>query len=135
MPEKLTTLNLRLDELFAVNNPITSILQNQLISLDKSSQNPQEYENKLVFDRSVSHGVLIEALVTVESRLIIVCPWLNCNGIDENLLDKFKGCLDSGCQIDIGWGYLGDRSNIGKGLLIFQISAKPTPRLCFRINR
>ncbi len=68
-----------------------------------------------MFDRSGSRGVLIEALETVESRLIIVCPWLNCNGIDESLLDKIKACLDRGCQIDIGWGYLGDRWNFGKG--------------------
>ncbi len=29
-------------------------------------------------------------------------------------MDKFKGCLDRICQIDIGWGYLGYRSNLGK---------------------
>ncbi|NES68418.1 MAG: hypothetical protein F6K24_25885, partial [Okeania sp. SIO2D1] len=44
-----------------------------------------------------------------------VCPWLNCNSIDEHLLQKFKDCLNRNCQIDIGWGYLGDRLNIGKG--------------------
>jgi len=114
LQEKLTTLSLRLDELLAVNNPIKSTAVQDKLS-EKISENSQEYENKLVFDRSGSRGVLIEALATVESRLIIVCPWLNCNGIDENLLEKFKGCLDRGCQVDIGWGYLGDRSNIGKG--------------------
>ena len=114
LQEKLTTLSLRLDELFTINNPIKSTPVQDILS-EEISQNPQEYENQLVFDRSGSRRVLIEALATVESRLIIVCPWLNCNGIDENLVEKFKGCLGRGCQVDIGWGYLGDRSNIGKG--------------------
>ncbi|NES69881.1 MAG: hypothetical protein F6K24_34040, partial [Okeania sp. SIO2D1] len=68
-----------------------------------------------MFDRTDSHNLLIEALETVKKRLIIVCPWLNCNSIDEHLLQKFKDCLNRNCQIDIGWGYLGDRLNIGKG--------------------
>lgn len=114
LQEKLNILNVHLDELLPVNNPIKSTEIEDTLS-GEISENPQEYENKLVFDRSGSRGVLIEALSTVESRLIIVCPWLNCNGIDENLLEKFKGCLDRGCLIDIGWGYLGDGSNIGKG--------------------
>ncbi len=114
LQEKLTALDLRLDELLAVNNPIKSTAVQNTLS-DKISKNSQEYENKLVFDRSGSSGVLIEALSTVGSRLIIVFPWLNCNGIDESLLDKIKGCLDRGCQVNIGWGYFGDGSNIGKG--------------------
>ncbi len=114
LQEKLTALNLRLDDLLAVNNPIKSTAVQDKLS-EEISQTPQEYENKLVFDCSGSRGVLIEALSTVESRLIIVCPWLTSNSIDENLLEKIKGCLDRGCQVDIGWGYLGDGSNIGKG--------------------
>ncbi len=39
LPEKLTTLNLRLDELFAVNNPITSTTETQDKSPEKLSQN------------------------------------------------------------------------------------------------
>ncbi len=73
MPEKLTTLNLRLDELFAVNNPITLTGGKDILS-EEILQNYQEYQNQLVFDHSVSRGVLIEALATVESRLIIVFP-------------------------------------------------------------
>ncbi|MGD1702182.1 hypothetical protein [Dapis sp. BLCC M229] len=114
LQEKLTALNLRLDELLAVNNPIKSTEVEDTLS-EKISENSQEYENKLVFELSGRRGVLIEALSTVKSRLIIVFPWLKCNGIDESLLVKIKGCLDSSFQIDIGWGYLGDRSNIGKG--------------------
>ncbi|NEQ75584.1 MAG: hypothetical protein F6K23_22540 [Okeania sp. SIO2C9] len=68
-----------------------------------------------MFDCTDSRGVLIEGLETVQERLIIVFPWLNCNSIDEHLLKKLKDCLNRNCQIDIGWGYLDDRSNIGKG--------------------
>ncbi|NER04091.1 MAG: hypothetical protein F6K17_16480, partial [Okeania sp. SIO3C4] len=114
LQENFVALTLGLDELLALNNPIKSTTETQ----DKSSDNWQkteEYQNQLVFDRPDSRGVLIEALETVKARLIIVCPWLNCNSIDEHLLNKFKNCLNRNCQIDIGWGYLGDRSNIGKG--------------------
>ncbi|NEP84173.1 MAG: hypothetical protein F6K39_42295 [Okeania sp. SIO3B3] len=114
LQEIFVALTLRLDELLAFNNPIKSTTETQ----DKSPDNWQkteEYQNQLVFDRPDSRGVLIEALETVKARLIIVCPWLNCNSIDEHLLNKFKNCLNRNCQIDIGWGYLGDRLNIGKG--------------------
>ncbi|MGD1715496.1 pentapeptide repeat-containing protein [Dapis sp. BLCC M172] len=114
LQEKLTTLSLRLDELLAVNNPVKSTAVQDKLS-EEISENYQEYENQLVFDSSGIRGVLIEALSTVESRLIIVCPWFTSKGIDESLLEKFKGFLDRGCQVDIGWGYLGDGSNIGKG--------------------
>ncbi|MGB3513972.1 MAG: pentapeptide repeat-containing protein [Microcoleaceae cyanobacterium] len=115
LQENLPALNLRLDELFALSNPITSTAETQDISPDNFSSNTEVDRNQLVFDRDGSRGVLIEALETVKERLILVCPWLNCNSIDEYLLQKFKDCLNRNCQIDIGWGYLGDRSNIGKG--------------------
>ncbi|MDJ0553453.1 MAG: hypothetical protein QNJ68_03250 [Microcoleaceae cyanobacterium MO_207.B10] len=115
LQENLANINLRLDELFDLINPrnLTSKTEDKLP--EESTQNIQEYLNKLVFDRGGSRRVLIEALETVKERLIIVCPWLNCNSIDEYLLDKFKACLNRNFQIDIGWGCLSDRSIIGKG--------------------
>ena len=87
--------------------PTTPLLETEVIlSLPKS---------ELVFDRSGSREVLIEALETAEERLIIVCPWLNCNSINDDLLQKMRDCLNRNCKIDIGWGYLGDRKKIGKG--------------------
>lgn len=75
----------------------------------------QSYKYQLVFDRSKSRAVLVEALLAAQERLIIVCPWLNRNSIDADLMLKFRECLSRNCRIDIGWGYLSDRSRIGKG--------------------
>ena len=72
---------------------------------------PEEYQ--LVFERSGSRAVLIEALKQAQERLIIVCLWLNRNSIDANLMQKFRDCLNHNCRIDIGWGHLSDRSRLG----------------------
>lgn len=75
----------------------------------------QSYEYQLVFDRSESRSVLREALCESQERLIIVCPWLNRNSIDADLLQQFRDCLNRNCRIDIGWGYLSERSRVGVG--------------------
>ncbi|MEB3341229.1 pentapeptide repeat-containing protein [Okeania sp.] len=116
LQKKLAILNLRLDKLLAENEAIISTQENQAISLDQNLANYEQHPNQLILDRSGSRTLLIEALEIVESRLILVCPWLNCNSIDKDLLSKIKACLDRACQVDVGWGYLGDRWNIGKGL-------------------
>ncbi len=76
----------------------------------------QSYESQLVFDRSGSRAVLIEALLKAQNRLIIACPWLSRNSIDADLMQKFRDCLNRNCRIDIGWGYLSGRDKTGKGL-------------------
>ena len=75
----------------------------------------QSYESQLVFDRSGSRAVLIEALEKAQRRLIIVCPWLRRNSID--VIQKFKDCFNRNCRIDIGWGYFSEpnKTGIGKG--------------------
>lgn len=75
----------------------------------------QSYEYQLVFDRPKSRSVLREALCESQERLIIVCPWLNRNSIDDDLLQQFRDCLNRNCRIDIGWGYLSERSRVGIG--------------------
>lgn len=75
----------------------------------------QTLEYQLVFDRAGNREVLLEALEQTQELLIIVCPWLSRNSIDAHLLHRFRDCLDRDCCIEIGWGYLGDRSSIGKG--------------------
>jgi hypothetical protein len=85
---------------------------------DHSQQQPtqvQSHEYQLVFDRSGSRAVLMEALEKAQNRLIIVCPWLSRNSIDADLLQKFRDCLNRNCCIEIGWGYLSGRGKTGKG--------------------
>ena len=53
-------------------------------------------------------------MVSPQERLIIVCPWLSRNSIDD-LLQKLRDCLDRHCCVEIGWGYLGERTALGKG--------------------
>jgi uncharacterized protein YjbI with pentapeptide repeats len=72
-------------------------------------------EYQLVFDRAGSRAVLLEALEQAQERLIIVCPWLNRNSIDNELIQKFRDCLNRNCRIFIGWGHLSDRTRIGIG--------------------
>ena len=91
-----------------------SIISEPPIELDTQAEK-RDFQYQLVFDRPHSRAVLMEALSLAQERLIIVCPWLNCNSINDELLQKFRECLNRGCSIDIGWGYLGDRQNIGKG--------------------
>ena len=86
--------------------------------VDESQQQPiqvQPYNYHLVFDRSGSRAVLMEALEKAQERLIIVSPWLNRNSIDADLLQKFRDCLNRNCRMDIGWGHLSDRRRLGKG--------------------
>jgi len=85
---------------------------------EESQQQPtqlQSHEYQLVFDRSGSRAVLMEALEKAQERLIIVCPWLSRNSIDADLMQKFRDCLNRNCRIEIGWGYLSERGKTGKG--------------------
>lgn len=68
-----------------------------------------------MFDRAGSRAVLLQALEQAQEQLIIVCPWLNRNSIDADLIQKFRDCLNRNCRIEIGWGHLSDRSRIGIG--------------------
>lgn len=93
-------------------------LETEAVDLEEIQQQPlqiQSYEYQLVFDRSGSRAVLLEALSTAQERLIIVCPWLNRSSIDADIIQKFINCLNRNCSIEIGWGYLGDRAQIGVG--------------------
>lgn len=121
--QQLAELQQRLDELCENRVNISSSPETEVSSVEIIPTIPlletevivSSSESQLVFDRLGSRSVLLEALEIAEERVIIVCPWLNCNSIDEHLLQKFRFCLSRNCQIDIGWGYLGDRNKIGKG--------------------
>ncbi|WP_287525438.1 hypothetical protein [Okeania sp. SIO2C2] len=73
LQENFVALTLHLDELLALKNPIKSTTETQDKSPD-NWQNTEEDQNQLVFDRTDIYGVLIEALETVQARLIIVFP-------------------------------------------------------------
>ncbi len=93
-----------------------SVISEPPIELDPETEKQKlDFQYQLVCDRPNSRAVLVEALSVAQERLIIVCPWLNCNSINDELLQKFRDCLNRGCLINIGWGYLGDRQKIGKG--------------------
>ncbi len=92
----------------------SSAIQDQ----QETQQQPKQVrssEYQLVFDRTGSRAVLLEALDKAQERLIIVCPWLNRNSIDADLIQKFRDCLNRNCRIEIGWGYLSDRGRMGTG--------------------
>ncbi len=78
---------------------------------------PQPYE--LIFDlhasyrtRDVASGnsrSLIEtALEQAQSHLLVVFPSPDRTTLDAAMLHQFRGFLDRGGKLDIGWGYLGD---------------------------
>lgn len=73
----------------------------QLISGTGSTQ------AKIVFDRPGIKAWLEEALLETEERLIIVCPWLSSQVVEE-LLDKFETFLERNGILEIGWGHLQD---------------------------
>ena len=109
---------------------------------------------KIVFDRPGIKAWLEEALLETEERLIIVCPWLSSQVVEE-LLDKFEAFLERNGILEIGWGHLrdidvgefplrvnerwetgkgGDRSNLYDALnLLEQLKQKYPDRLQVKI--
>ncbi|MBD2509810.1 hypothetical protein H6G91_21340 [Nostoc muscorum FACHB-395] len=65
-------------------------------------------ENKLVFDRTGSRRILMQALEESERRLILVCPWVTNQGVNESVISSFTRLLESGVEINLGWGYKPD---------------------------
>lgn len=86
--------------------PTTPLLTTEVI--------PSPPESQLIFDRSRSRNILLEALSTAEKRIIIICPWLTNHSIDRDLLQQFRACLSRGCKIEIGWGHSSDRRKISQ---------------------
>jgi phosphatidylserine/phosphatidylglycerophosphate/cardiolipin synthase-like enzyme len=67
-----------------------------------------KYEYELVLDREHSRQALLEALASVENRLILVCPWLCHYGFDQEIYRKLETLLAKGVEIEIGYGKLSD---------------------------
>ncbi|MEH2046835.1 phospholipase D-like domain-containing protein [Nostoc sp.] len=70
--------------------------------------------NKLIYGRDGSRNILMEALTTVQSRLIIVCPWITNEGI-EDVTPIFEKLLKDKVKISIGWGNQKDISKVDYG--------------------
>jgi phosphatidylserine/phosphatidylglycerophosphate/cardiolipin synthase-like enzyme len=73
-----------------------------------------KYEYELVLGRAQSRQALLEALASVENRLILVCPWLCHHGFDLEIQNQLENLLIKGVTIEIGYGKLSD---IEKGKL------------------
>lgn len=121
LQDTLTQLRQQFDERsapleapFEVEDVLSESVSYQDDTLQQTMQ-LQSHESQLVFDRSGSRAVLIEALLKTQELLIIVCPWLNRHSIDDNLMQKLRDCLNRNCRIDIGWGLWSDHNRIGIG--------------------
>jgi hypothetical protein len=67
--------------------------------------------SRLVWGRTGSRDALYEAISLARARLVIVCPWLTRQSLDDDLLFRLRARLDQNCRIDIGWGYSHDIGN------------------------
>jgi PLD-like domain len=88
-----------------INTNIEQAIQsfNQLIK-----ENQPVYTYELISDRDGSRKVLIEALQTTQSRIILVCPWITSYGADDQIIQCCRAFLAQGGIIDVGWGHLKD---------------------------
>ncbi|WP_289501230.1 pentapeptide repeat-containing protein [Gloeocapsopsis sp. IPPAS B-1203] len=111
----LAQLHQQLDNSLAPSLVPVEVVDGSKQESQQQSTQVQLSQYQLVFDRAGSRAVLLEALEQAQERLIIVCPWLNRNSIDADLIQRFRDCLDRSCRIEIGWGHLSDRSRIGIG--------------------
>jgi phosphatidylserine/phosphatidylglycerophosphate/cardiolipin synthase-like enzyme len=72
---------------------------------------PKKYNYNLVCGRNESRKIFLQALRESEYRVILVCPWLSENAIDEEAKEAIVAALERGVSIDIGWGNLSDVGN------------------------
>ncbi|MGB3200819.1 MAG: hypothetical protein WBA99_07950, partial [Nodosilinea sp.] len=89
--------------------------------------------SRLVWGRTGSREALYEAISQARDRLIIVCPWLTRQSLDDDLLFRLRARLDQNCQIEIGWGYghdIGSTIQISRGT--WRINARGEAR--YRYN-
>lgn len=111
------------------------------IALNQPLQRPT---SELVWGRSGSRALLYETLAQAKERVIIVCPWLTRQSLNDDLLLRLRAKLDQQCRIEIGWGYghdLGSTIQVRNGSWIINArgNAKDRynalPKLCELRNR
>jgi tetratricopeptide (TPR) repeat protein len=82
---------------------------------DRALREAQEFE--MLFDLQHAlggHGgrhLLEEVLASATDRLVVVFPQPDCAPFDVTLIQQFRGFLDRGGHLDIGWGNLKASSN------------------------
>jgi PLD-like domain len=105
------TLTSRLEDYQKYNLLIQTALSSELnthaLVRDITDHSPK-YEYELVLGRNQSRQALLEALSSVESRLILVCPWICHYGFDAEVHSKIENLLIKGIMIEIGYGKLSD---------------------------
>ncbi len=87
---------------------ISPAIAQQLYQIESLLEGIKAHQYELVFDRPAIRAQLLEAIDTVQHRLILVCPWVSRAGLDSILLQKLEGLLQQGVQVEIGWGHLRD---------------------------
>jgi phosphatidylserine/phosphatidylglycerophosphate/cardiolipin synthase-like enzyme len=90
-----------------IQTAISSALDTHNLIREITDRSPK-YEYELVLGREQSRQALLEALASVESRLILVCPWLCRYGFDTEVHKKLENLLIKGVAIEIGYGKLSD---------------------------
>jgi PLD-like domain len=83
---------------------------------------PESYSYDLVYGRSESRQIFIEALEKSQESLFLVCPWLMDHAIDPLVKELIKSALQRGVCVNVGWGHLkdvaNDRSRLSKDKLL-----------------
>ncbi|WP_460203829.1 phospholipase D-like domain-containing protein [Scytonema sp. NUACC21] len=106
------------DEMEAIASPLQKQIQDlalRLDSLEKYTNNCfadinhllkaiEPYSYELVFDRSGSRAILIEALQKAQNFLILVCPWLTPVGMPDWVIQQLEILLKKDVLVQIGWG-------------------------------
>ncbi len=111
------TLTSRLEDYQQYNLLVQTALSSELNTnnlVQEITEHSPKYEYELVLGREQSRQALLEALASVEDRLILVCPWLCHHGFDLEIQNQLENLLIKGVTIEIGYGKLSD---IEKGKL------------------
>lgn len=133
----LTSLQGQVEELAATAGTLVSQSQDKAqeavlrwaSEINQRLQELRPYDYHLVSNRNESRNVLLEALESAQSHLIVVCPWLTRTSINEQVIQKFRAILNRNGQIDIGWGHLSDTglsqpTQVSRQQLLYAVSRK-----------
>jgi phosphatidylserine/phosphatidylglycerophosphate/cardiolipin synthase-like enzyme len=67
---------------------------------------------KLIYGTKESLDLFNQALNQVQDRLVMVCPWVQKQVVDESTVQTIRNLLEGGVRVDIGCGYTSEISNI-----------------------
>ncbi len=131
--QELQVLTTRLAQAENLLNQIQSRLEAAMATPEPANSPTGTANHELLFDlkrRTLqvdraetptgSRSVLEAALARVQERIVIVWPWPSADNLDEALMQQFEDLLQRGVSIDIGWGHLGDPTQIRQPRLIGQ---------------